>query len=415
MNAYPKRLISIVLASVGTLPFVNAIIIPGIVENTMRDVFMTIPEEWVFRFAYFVITFAILYWVSKKFVFKDKSNIAGVISFVIALTSSLLLGSAFVAAIFRTYGMLLALILLFGPIFGFLYFARSDVFKENGQFTRFGRGFRAIIFGVASYFFGMIPEILSPYDINFLGISPEILSISDIFYVASFVFFILAIINLVLALIGGAGTVADAGWPWNRDSNKKPGRDRSAGKDGDDDGSGRDGRDRDGGGGQGGGTGDDPTDTFDPNSPGQIRVHVVDMDGNPLKGAEITIVPYKRRALGMLRHKNFRKYVGRTDADGFWPSYDTYKDIASGSLTVKVKYRGFRPKGGVFHATSKGGMKTYRQKDCFEIGAGEKRIIRFTMERDGKPDTWFEPFIKQIRQTKDNQGRDALEYTWIIE
>jgi len=215
------------LTAILAIPSVHAIVIPGIVQDTLRNVFLTIPDVWVFKFIYFIMLFAILNWVAQK-IFgveqnKKNKNTAIIIAFVIALTSTFFLPEEWVMTIFRIFGFVAGLLVLLAPILGITYIGTLKAFKEGDQYTRYGRGLRAVIFILGSYIIGMIGTSIN--ELSFLGINSDVIQLGEVAMFASFIFFLLAIWNLIQALFGGSTYTAgnrQGNWPNRPDTGNGP-------------------------------------------------------------------------------------------------------------------------------------------------------------------------------------------------
>ncbi|MFH1174111.1 MAG: hypothetical protein V1725_03205 [archaeon] len=401
MSVLQKKGLSYLLGFLALLllPDVHALIVPGIITNSLRSFFITIPEEWVFRFVLFIIVFALFYYSAYKVfqVQKEARNksVAIIISIALALTSAILLPALWVMSIFQIYGGVIGIVLVLGPVIGLTYLGSIWKTEDKKSYTRWQRGFRATIFILGSYIMGMIGYSLA--ELNFLGVSPEVVKLDEIALFASFIFLCLAVWNTILALWGGTNTERGAGTEGSG-KDKNDGSDGS-GKNGNDGKNGGDGEDGKKGKSKKTGLPDDPS-LFDPKNPCTIQIHVEDNDQNPVKGANIRLIPtgIDKRTGVFKKNKYYMEITGMTNPDGFWPDNTKAKSIPSGKYKLIVS-------AGAFSS---------HEEDLFPTG-GEFVSLNVVLKKKGEKDEWFEPKIHYVRDVMGSNGQKATELTGRVE
>ncbi|MDO8480595.1 MAG: hypothetical protein Q7S65_02130 [Nanoarchaeota archaeon] len=106
--------------------------IPEALKNALDFVFVTLPKSAqapgklfniYFRFMLFILVYAVLYYGTKKLF--DKGNIAGVIAFVLALSSVSLIPAKVLQGIFGTYSVAIAVLAALAPALYGLYITKN--------------------------------------------------------------------------------------------------------------------------------------------------------------------------------------------------------------------------------------------------------------------------------------------------
>ncbi|MFH1212103.1 MAG: hypothetical protein V1659_04215 [Candidatus Woesearchaeota archaeon] len=276
------------------LPAAYASILPPIITDNLSKFFsikgFDTANVWLFKFAFFIVAFAILYMAAVK-VFMQPPKTGGVptpknipvaISLTISLASAILIPANLARTIFNSYAWLVAVLMLLGPAIGFLWYGGKLKKDDATQTTRFTHGIRAFAFAIASYYFGAIGTLEMFNGIDFLGGSKDIIRLSEIAVFASAVFLILAIIEAVKSFGIKGGPKLSLGGDNNGDPTKKPettgdktqppGKDQPQG-DGDKDRYIR--FDRDG-------------------NPVDAQIELTDAAGHPIRGARLEIAPAER-------------------------------------------------------------------------------------------------------------------------
>lgn len=168
----------------------SAIQVPEVVTDTLRDVFTSVPEEWVIRFAYWIILFTILYFVTSKFVFKEKGSTSGILAFTVSLIAAISTPATLLNLIFSTYAWLGGILLLLAPILGVVYLVKK--FTD----TWYSHLLKMVIFLIAAGLFGYLATSV---DITFLG-NNAIVGVTTFAWIGSVVFVFAAIFQFMAFL-----------------------------------------------------------------------------------------------------------------------------------------------------------------------------------------------------------------------
>lgn len=140
-------IVSILLAGIAHAAEEGGIL--WMIESFGRFVFTDIPQmgDIGFKFLFFIIVFAVLHWGTSR-IPNINGRTAGVISFILAITTTILLNDIVIKAIFSTYAFVFLYLIIFSFVFIFWF-----LISRLPDDSRFLRAFLCVGAGIALFFF----------------------------------------------------------------------------------------------------------------------------------------------------------------------------------------------------------------------------------------------------------------------